>query len=54
MYQLTVHTVVCCLFRVYFRPQAALGARGGGAEATAAAAVDVRRVLSHRSRARSA
>ena len=49
---LTVHTSVCCLFRAYFRPQAAVGARGGGAEATAAGAADLGRVLSRRSRAR--
>ena len=50
---LTVHTSVCCLFRAYFRPQVAVGARGGGTEATDAGAADMGRVLSRRDRARS-
>ena len=53
MYHLTVHTSVCCLFRAYFRPQAAVGARGGGAEAADAGTVDMGCVLIRQNRARS-
>ena len=50
---LTLHTSVCCLFRAYFRPQAVFGAHGSDVKVTVAAAADLGRVPSRRSRVRS-